>query len=314
MKIQVHYKKSSSGPSEPRCYKLTKNAFLKHFVCVGHKSVSHWKKIKEGLGAYLYFYDYMRAFTANHFFLPHKNYNYTKQNHFSACAGLAIADFLAKRIDNSLYTEHYEAALQQKKLKISGERPDLLAFTKDAMFAIEAKGRKDNHGNMEKHKNQSRQGEIPVNFSVACVSYNIYKKIECKYYDPNNKDISFDKELFNNLTKKYYKGFIDFLDLGYSTFEHEGEKFYEIKISNIIKRHLDKNFNKSDKYQYEILEIYQPKLILPKNTENYAKDGMPLEWKPMKYDDNDENLYIDNDRIGLRISWENENNKTNINN
>jgi hypothetical protein len=306
MKLQVHYKKSDSEPIEPRCYKLTKTAFLKHFVCAGHKSITSWRKIWEGLGAYLYFHEYItsHAFKTDKFSLPSGDYDYMKQSHFSGCAGLAIADFLAKCIDHRMYSVFYEAAMKAKGMSITGGRPDLLAFTKDASFAIEAKGYKDKCGKkkMEEHKNQSQKGGIPVRFSVACVSYNIYKKIKCNYYDPIDNNAPFDEELFKKLTKEYYNEFIEFLNIGYSTFEYEGEKFYEIKISDIIKQPSDKNPIKFDASSCEILEKHQPKLILPQDIENYAKDGMPPDWKPIKYDDNNENFYIDNDRIGLKIT------------
>jgi hypothetical protein len=69
----------------------------------------------------------------------------TEKGQFSNLVGKAIADFLSKRIDHSLFTVNYEAAMRLKdiSLSISGKqirRPDLPAFVPNATFAIEAKG------------------------------------------------------------------------------------------------------------------------------------------------------------------------------
>ncbi len=65
---------------------------------------------------------------------------------------------------------------------------------------------------MTTHKNQSTTGGIPVNFTVACVSYNLYNQVKCKYYDPYNDNIQFDFEGLKELTKIYYSGLSEFLN------------------------------------------------------------------------------------------------------
>jgi hypothetical protein len=304
MNIQVQYKDHSGHTSE-RCESLIMPAFLKHFVMAGCKDLLPEDTIQQKMkGALSYFCDYLQpeAFGVDHFSLPPITYaDPTKQGQFSNCAGLAIADFLAKRIDNALYTGTYEAAMGKNEMKIKGSRPDLLAFQQDKKrFAIEAKGYKGGCGNMEEHKKQSKKGGIPVDFSVACVSYNMYEKIKCNYYDPVNESVPFDEELFKALTKAYYKGFLEFLELPHPDFNHNAERFYTIKFSDII-TNLFQDENTVKLSSLEILEKYQPQLIIPKDIKKYAEEGMPL-WKPVEYNPEDEKLYIDNDRIGIRLN------------
>lgn len=53
----------------------------------------------------------------------------------------------------------------------------------------------------------------------------------------------------------------------------------------------------------EIFKYYLPKLILPLKIRDYAKDGITSETEPFIFETNTENnlLYVDNDRIGLKI-------------
>jgi hypothetical protein len=193
-----------------------------------------------------------------------------------------------------------------KKIPITGSRPDLLVFKNNETFSIEAKGYSRNsvsHMNMTKHKSQSQAGaiEIPVNFTVASVSYNLYDKVKCKYHDPYNPDIPFDEELLSETTKKYYSGIKDFLEFSnYKEVKHKNESFYEIDIlsSYFFNKYDDKFFRY---FFHDLLHHNQLKLILPKNIEAYSKEGLNSRTEPFLYDSNEE-IYIDNDRIGLKIT------------
>jgi hypothetical protein len=102
---------------------------------------------------------------------------------------------------------NYEAVMRLKKHKIKGERPDLVAYSPIGMFSIEAKGRHENNpGDMTEHKTQAQSGPIGVNFSVACISYNIFNRVTCNYHDPFNENVRYDNESLQALTKKYYSG------------------------------------------------------------------------------------------------------------
>lgn len=54
---------------------------------------------------------------------------------------------------------------------------------------------------------------------------------------------------------------------------------------------------------YEIFEFYRPKLILPRNIREYAERGNTNESRPfiIESSEKDDSIYIDNDRVGLRI-------------
>lgn len=185
-------------------------------------------------------------------------------------------------------------------------RPDLFAFKRNGMFALEAKGYSGSSGNMKIHNTQSQTGGIPVNFTVVCVSCYLYKNVQCKYHDPFNDSIKFDKELFRRLTRNYYKELSEFLNKKYfqfSEFEFQGETFYEVElIYHNSEQFFPDDFPFGWNRRFGILDYYRPRLILPKRIREYAENGLNGDEKPFVFDFNeDNNFYIDNDRIGLRI-------------
>ncbi len=254
------------------------------------------------------YYLQRQAFNNDHFSLPPIELSDpTDKGQFSNLAGKGIADFLSKQIDQSLFTVNYEAAMRLRNMPLNVGRPDLLSFKQNSMFAIEAKGFSSGHGNMTTHKNQSLTGGIPVNFTVASVSYDLYNNVKCKYHDPFNDNVPYDNEMLSNLTRNYYTGLLEFLNqkfFEYREFEFQGEKFYEIELTY---RHLEKIFPDEFGFRhfwyFQIFEFYKPKLILPKNIREYAERGITNEIRPFIFDrkEQDESIYIDNDRVGLRM-------------
>jgi hypothetical protein len=313
MDIHVQQRERSGNICNEK-FSISKIAFIKHLAIAGQHFMPSLKQVKRGIGMMLYFCDYFRQkeFDANHFSLPPKDVlDPTEQGQFSNHAGLAIADYLAKRIDKSSHTTIYEVAMREKKRTIQGRRPDLIAYNEKtkSSFAIEAKGlSKKSSGNMEKYKKQSRTGDIPVQFSVACVSYNLYKEVQCKYYDPVNNNTPFDDKLFKEITKKYYGGLMEFLTISsnYTSKKYFGADFYEIAISEILVKLFDKIHQKSTKDWIELFGEYQPKLILPKNIETYTLNGLDENFPELISDAShyeNQRLYIDNDLVGLSINW-----------
>lgn len=206
MEIQVEYR-NGSGITTNQTHNMSRIAFAKHMAFAGQAFMPSTHKIIRTISMFFHYHYYIQKLEYNErncFSLPPKELSDpTEQGQFSNIAGKAIADFLSKRIDNSLITVNYEAAMRIKGIPVKGKRPDLIALSNDSMFAIEAKGFADGHGNMEKHKDQSKTGDIPVNFSVACVSYNLYKEVRCNYYDPVNKNTEYNDDLLAKLTKDY---------------------------------------------------------------------------------------------------------------
>lgn len=302
MKIAVEYL-DKHGNLSNKNYSISKIGLVKHMAIAGQRHAPSSHKILKTIGMFFQFGYYLQSNSLKNdkFSLPPNHlYDPTEKGQFSNIAGKAIADFLAKKIDNAIHTVNYEAAMKMKGMPITGSRPDLLAFTNKLTFAIEAKGySRSSVNNMADHKIQSTTGGIPVNFTVASVSYNLYDQVKCKYYDPYNDNIKFDDELFAKVTKKYYSGFIDFLEFGnYKEVKHKNEEFYEVDLLSPYFMDIDQDVFLRH-FMYDVLH-YQPKIILPKNIEEYAREGLNTHIEPFLYD-GDKQIYIDNDRIGLKF-------------
>lgn len=147
---------------------------------------------------------------------------------------------------------------------------------------------------MARHKEQSRTGSIKVDFTIACVSYNLYKNIKCKYHDPFNDDKEYDDELLGELTKNYYYGLSKFLDkeyFDYQEYEFWGEPFYKVQLTKLFQ------------YKFPFFNLFDiPSLLLPAKIKEYAENGLNRNFEPFIFDTTNEisnNIYIDNDRVGL---------------
>ncbi len=309
MNITVEYK-DTAGTISNQTHNLTRIAFAKHLAIAGQGYAPRPQKLIRTIAMFFHYSYYIQrqAFNNDRFSEPPIQLSDpTEKGQFSNLAGKAIADFLSKRIDHSIFTVNYEAAMRLRGLPLNVGRPDLLAYKQNAMFALEAKGYSGGHGNMTTHKTQSQTGGIPVNFSVACVSYNLYNNVQCKYHDPFNDNIQYDNELLGGLTRNYYKGLSEFLNqkfFEYREFYLQGETFYEVEL---LYRNFEKLFPDEFPFRpilhFEILDFYRPRLILPKEIRDYAEDGLTSETKPFVFEtsEQDYNTYIDNDRVGLRI-------------
>ncbi len=308
MNIDVEYR-DNAGNISSRSYTMTRLAFAKHLAIAGQRYAPIPQKLMRTIAMFLHYSFYLQRqdFYSNKFSVPPDQlYDPTEKGQFSNLAGKAIADFLSKRIDASLYTVNYEAAMRLRNMPLNVGRPDLLAYTQNSMFAIEAKGSSRGCGNMVTHKQQSRTGGIPVNFTVACVSYNLYNQVKCKYHDPHNEDTKFDSEGLKALTKIYYSGLAEFLEE--KIFSHEkteinGESFYIVDLNF---RKLEKTFGREFPFPlfhyFEFFEFYGLKIILPSNIQELAKHGLSDNVKPFTFENQkQENIYIDNDRVGLII-------------
>jgi hypothetical protein len=233
MNLTVEYR-DAAGIISNQTHNLTQIAFAKHLAIAGQGLAPRPQKLIRTLSMFFHYCYYMQryAFKNNRFSEPPIELSDpTEKGQFSNLAGKAIADFLSKRIDQSIFTINYEAAMRLTNMPLNVRRPDLLAFNQNSMFAIEAKGYSGRHGNMTTHKAQSQTGGIPVNFSVACVSYNLYNDVQCKYHDPYNDNVPYDKELLKNLTRQYYSGLAEFLNekyFNYREIEIQGEKFMKL--------------------------------------------------------------------------------------
>jgi len=306
MNIAVEYK-DLSGNINTCSYYLTRIAFAKHMAFSGQGYAPLPHKLMRIIGMFIHYSHYLRRheFYSNRFSVPpNPLYDPTEKGQFSNIAGKAIADFLSKKINDSLITVNYEAAMKLRSMPIKGTRPDLIAYSQNSMFAIEAKGYSNGCGNMSKHKEQSTTGKIPVNFTVACVSHYMYNRITCKYYDPYNEDVPFDYDTFKQLSKQYYSGLAGFLNrdfFEYRTIEVNSEKFYAINISYDF---FSNFFPFYRIFVHDLLNLYQLQIILPVNIKELARNGISTDTEPFRFDMDQYNIYIDNDRVGLKFKGE----------
>ena len=309
MNIPVDYI-NALGVNTSLNFNITRIAFAKHFAMAGQGFAPKPSKLFRTLGMALHYSNYIQrdSFYNNRFSTPPDILSDpTEKGQFSNLAGKAIADYLSKRIDNSLLTVNYEAEMRLRGIPLLGQRPDLLAYTSSTTrFAIEAKGYRGGAGNMAKHKIQANSGNhiIPVNFSVASVSYNIYNSIRCNYHDPFNENVRFDNDDLKNISKQYYSGFAGFLDKNYfEIYErtYGEENFYEIGLSYRQFKKIFKDNHRFPSFMFhEIFDIYRPRLIVPVDIMEYSESGITNQTKAFNFIQ-EKNLYIDNDRIGLTI-------------
>lgn len=308
MNIAVEYI-DQTGTTHNQVHRLTRLAFAKHMAFAGHGYRITPNKVMRTLGMFFHYSYYLQRhdfYNNNRFSLPPRILSDpTEQNHFSNIAGKAIADFLSKRIDRSFLTLNYEAVAPRP---MRGQRPDLVAFSENAVITIEAKGRKSNNpGNMADHKRQANSGNLPRHFSIACVSYDLYNSVKCNYHDPFNDNIEYNNEGLRESSAKFYNNLSEFLNINYFEVDrvtYQDELFYEVSLSP---DKLFKYFADFDYYPYfhiwchEFFYNFRPRLILPKNIQEYGKFGLTRDTKPFYFYSKDNNIYIDNDRIGLRI-------------
>ncbi|WP_301098321.1 hypothetical protein [Otariodibacter sp.] len=314
MKINVTYQNSQNIITE--CdYSLTQLGFIKHMVTAGQHNEPFFTKLIRLPGLYLTYIHYMKKsafYNENRFSEPDISFSDpTQKSQFSNLAGRAIADFLSKKIDNSSFTVNYEAAMRIQKMPIKCSRPDLLAFRrtddgKFEQFALEAKGfcrQSISDKKMLEHKKQASSGSIPVDFSVASISYNLYNSVKCKYYDPKENESVFDSKLFRMLTKSYYNNIFKNIRKYKQHFYKKinNENFYCINMLDLYKK-----IYQVYPLHSSLLCLFRERhffLIVPERLEEYA-EGMKEPLSTLKgldeiYDN--EGIYIDNDRIGLAI-------------
>lgn len=139
----------------------------------------------------------------------------TELGQISNRIGKGLADYLAKKICGAKYTHNYEDAMVEYGYPIKGKRPDLYCDTRSRQFAVEAKGYKVSSvsaNKMRDHKSQSREGPIPVHFSVASVAYNLYESPAVKFHDPVGGDIEYSDDIKRKLIAIYYRSILDSIE------------------------------------------------------------------------------------------------------
>jgi hypothetical protein len=217
MRIHVEFM-NGSGYISRRAEDISFLGFLKHLAMAGQGYMPTVKEYIRTIGMLLHYTEYLSltAFHDSRFSEPPSvRRDPTEKGQFSNLVGKAFADFLGKRISGAKVTLGYEAAMTVQGHKIWGKRPDLYCIGNGFQFAIEAKGY--DAGNvseqqMLEHKDQSRQGPLSVNFTIASVAYDLYDSVKCKYYDPVNEMVEYNQQLNSTLLRLYYRGIFEYFD------------------------------------------------------------------------------------------------------
>ncbi len=302
MRLQVIYR-DRKGHTRRINFNVTKPAFIKHMGIAGMGYAPRLHKFRRVIGMFLHYGDYFRDFSKNKFSEPLIQ-DPTEKGQFSNLVGKAIADYLSKRINRAFFTVNYEFAMRERRIPLRGYRPDLIAFGKNFRFAIEAKGFSKSYVSnieMNGYKLQACSGPIPVNFAVASVSYNLYNSVKCKYYDPFI-DYRFDEKdegLLKKISRQYYSGLKEFLNEKYFEIQTEiyrNEEFYVLtpRYKTLISWGTLRCIWKCWFIKWS--------LILTKKIDKFAKEGITGALAPFEMFE-EENVYIDADRIGIKLLY-----------
>lgn len=299
MELYVSYKDSSGGILDiPKT--ISTIALAKHMAIAGQGYMPHIGKFFRVLGMFLRFKDYMdyRSIKENRFSIP-QDYAYdpTEMVQFSNVIGKAFADYLVKEIDFAKLTFNYEAAMRLQNMQIKGTRPDLLCVCQDGkQIAVEAKGRKNSKisvNEMQKYKSQAQNGPIPVNSAVASVAYNLYDKVEVKYYDPESEYFDRDESFLKKLIKAYYGGLCTYLNehvFNINTKNIGERKYYVLNFNGIY------DISKFNRTHCFICYERPIAILLDSDIKKFAESG-EVDFSMGKVDEN--NLYIDSDGVGM---------------
>lgn len=199
--------RDASKNTTRRRYDLGFLPFLKSIGTTGNANPSSIRAWMKSFGYLFYFWEYFDEHPLYHLRFkrpPMALVDPTAISQFSNITGRAIADRLARDLSGALFTHTYEAALMVRNITHTGQRPDLFCDTGVQQFTIEAKGLSCESGSdnaMEQHKEQASSGPIPVHFSIASVSYNLFREPTCKYYDPVLDGAEYQADFNQNLAR-----------------------------------------------------------------------------------------------------------------
>jgi len=295
MKLNVE-QLDAAGIHSQTVFHITLPAFLKHFSMVGRGRRRLLASITRMLSSAFLYADYIpwlsfrTALGFNQ--APTERYDLHEKGTFSGLVGKAIADFLAKRIDNVVYSVPYESEMIKKGISVQGQRPDLICITANGeKLAVEAKGyckSKILENEMRRHKAQSSSGPINVNRSIAAVSFNIYEDICVKYHDPNSED-KYDGRDTKDITKEFYVDVAEIsrFDEGLRVVFEDKTECAAIPIRSLLSGDLLRLFIRCP--TYEVFALLDEKVHFA------AKTGeLPvIEHKMGEY------FYLDSDGLGL---------------
>ncbi len=163
MNIDIMYRAPGKRKATNISRDIPYHVFLKHLAFAGMGFSPSYMQFIRTLGGLGWFYYYLdqTEFNMSKFSVPPVLYHdVTEQGQFSNVVGLAIADFLAKDLNDAFVTLRYEGCMKFLGAHLNTSRPDLLGIRINnncsnnninsynlwksyETIAIEAKGSKD---------------------------------------------------------------------------------------------------------------------------------------------------------------------------
>ena len=205
----------------------------------------------------------------------------------SRLIGRAVGDMFAKSHFGARYTLCYEHALLAKAIVQAGKSPDFYCIDRSntKAFTMEAKGfsqRTIGPKQFAQHKAQSAASQLPIHYSVASVTHNIYNKIMARVEDPEHEASPLDPSFARGLIENY-------LDAVHARLSQFCEVANEFKIRGLWYLSYDASPylvtapNRASRFEY----------LIPRE----AAAGYVLERQI-----EDEHSYFDLDGIGVKLS------------
>lgn len=127
----------------------------------------------------------------------------------SRLTGRAIGDIFAKSHFGAQYTLCYEHALFTNGIVAAGKSPDFYCIDLSGAkaFTVEAKGfsqRTLGPKQFAGHKAQSAASQLPIHYSVASVTHNIYNKVIARVEDPEYENLPLNPSFSRALIDSYF--------------------------------------------------------------------------------------------------------------
>ncbi len=267
---------------------ITLPRLLKSVGSAGELHPSAIRTVMGSLGFLAYYWDYWEFSPFTPFRLRSASMDRldpTKMGQVSNIIGKALADRFARDISGAVFTHTYEAALAIRKMVHVGKRPDMYCDTLSKQFSMEAKGFSAaglSDTAMSEHKLQAQSGPIPVHFAIASVSYGLYSRPKCKYYDPVFDGAEYEKELNSIMARLRLAELIS-------------------EISNDIRSESSVNIGGSTYERYVITQEggFKVSWLLDKRVRAFVSGDILSFEKTERLDD--EGLFIDSDGVGIEL-------------
>jgi hypothetical protein len=262
--------------------------FLKHAALAGQgPGPTLFPTLTRGIGLLLYYQEYINigpGLTLIGFHRP-AICDPTELGDFTTIAAKTFADILAKFVLATPFTFTYEAALVALGLPLIGSRPDFFCLSPAGQFSLEAKGRQTVTAPaslLTEAKAQSAAGAIPVPFSYASVTYDLYGATQCRFHDPVQRDTADDLDLHVRLINDYYRQIVrDITGQGQPNVRRIGDREFLTYSFQLFRRRI---------------EFLVDREIEGRQAMNQAVN------QPQPFGRvNEEDVYIDRDGIGVSI-------------